>query len=74
MAASPTEVGVAFNGAGGPEPPNRISIRLDVRKAGAGSVRGRKIDCGATCAAIYKNGDIEVLTPVGAAGAVFQSG
>jgi hypothetical protein len=51
--------------------PNGISIRLDVEKsanAGAASVRGRKIDCGGTCNATYKFGDMEELTPVDARG------
>ena len=67
-------MGISFNGAGGPEPPQRISIRLDVAKdrAGNGSVRGRKIDCGPTCTATYKFGDIEQLTAVDAPGAVFH--
>ena len=74
VAGSPTLVGISFGGAGGPEPPNRISIRLDVEKsanAGAASVRGRKINCGGTCNATYKFGDMEELTPVDARGAVF---
>jgi hypothetical protein len=72
VAASPTQAGISFNGAGGPEPPNRITIRLDVTKsASSASVRGLKINCGATCTATYKFGDMEQLTPVDGRGAVF---
>jgi hypothetical protein len=74
VAGFPTEVGVAFGGAGGPEPPQRITIRLDVtknKKAKTASVHGRKIDCGSTCTATYKFGDMEQLTPVDAPGAAF---
>jgi len=74
VAGSPTEAGVSFGGAGGPEPPQRITIRLDVAKARGTSatVTGTKINCGATCSATYKFGDMEELRPVDAPGARFD--
>jgi List-Bact-rpt repeat protein len=75
VAGSPTLVGVSFGGAGGPEPPNRISIRLDLLKSGGtnAAVKGRKIDCRQSkCAATYKFGDMEELRPVDARGARFD--
>jgi hypothetical protein len=75
VAGSPTLVGVSFGGAGGPEPPDRISIRLDLVKSGSAgaAVKGRKIDCRqAKCTATYKFGDMEELRPVDAPGARFD--
>ena len=74
VAAAPTLVGVSFDGAGGPPPANRISIRLDLTTSGprGAAVHGEKIDCGRRCSATYKFGDMEKLRPVDTTGSRFQ--
>ena len=66
MLDDPQTVGVQFNNAGGPDPPNLVEISVRIRKTGdgAGRVTATGLDCGGTCIAKYEYGKLERFSVV----------
>lgn len=73
MLDDPQTVGVQFNNAGGPDPPNLVEISVRIRKTGdgAGRVTATGLDCGGTCIAKYEYGKLERFSVVADPGSLF---
>ena len=73
MLDEPQTVGVEFNNAGGPDPPDLVEVSVRVRKTGdgAGRVTATGLDCGGTCSAKFKYGKLERFAVVADPGSIF---
>ena len=73
MFDEPQFVGVKFNGAQGPTPPDIVSVSVKVGKTGdgAGRVTATGLDCGNACSASFPYGALAQLTAAPDAGSLF---
>ena len=73
MLDEPQRVGVQFNNAGGPDPPDLVDVSIRIRKGGdgAGRVTATGLDCGGTCIAKFNYGRLERFTVIVDPGSVF---
>ena len=73
MLDDPQTVGVKFNNAGGPDPPDLVDVSIRVKKTGDGTgrVTATGLDCGGTCSAKFKYGKLESFTVVPDQGSLF---
>jgi chitodextrinase len=73
MLDDPQTVGVKFNNAAGPDPPDLVDVSVRVRKAGdgAGRVTATGLDCGGTCIASFKYGRLVPFSAAAEQGSIF---
>ena len=73
MLDDPQSVGVQFNNAGGPDPPDLVDVSVRIGKTGDGTGRitATGVDCGGTCSAKFKYGRLERFTAVADPGSLF---
>jgi Fibronectin type III domain len=73
MLDEPQTVGVQFNNAGGPDPPDVVEVSVTVKKTGdgGGRVTAARFDCGGTCSAKFKYGSLEPFTVAADTGSLF---
>jgi hypothetical protein len=74
MLDEPHRVGVRFNDAQGPDPPNLVQVAVRVRKTGDGTgrVTAAGLDCGGTCLARFEYGRLELFSVAAERGSIFD--